>query len=69
LQLIGASQRTQRVSITPFSLVAPTLSSPTAATKLSTHFVPELTRLRIYGKLIVYAAWFLRGSSVTRQMF
>jgi hypothetical protein len=42
---------------------------PTAATKLSTHFVPELTRLRIYGKLIVYAAWFLRGSSVTRQMF
>jgi hypothetical protein len=33
----------------------------------STHFVPRLTRLPICGKLIVYAAWFLRGCSVTGE--
>lgn len=42
---------------------------PAAATKVSTDLVAKLTRLRIYGKLIVYAAWFLRGSSVTRRIF
>ena len=37
--------------------------------KTSTHFVPKLTQLRICGKLNVYAAWFLRGCSVTGECF
>jgi len=40
---------------------------PCRPTKLSTHFVPRLTRLPICGKLNVYAAWFLRGCSVTGE--
>jgi hypothetical protein len=35
--------------------------------KVSAHFAPRLTRLPICGKLIVYAAWFLRGCSVTGE--
>ena len=40
---------------------------PCRSTKLLTHFVPRLTRLPICGKLNVYAAWFLRGCSVTGE--
>jgi hypothetical protein len=40
---------------------------PCRHTKLLTHFVPRLTRLPICGKLNVYAAWFLRGCSVTGE--
>ena len=67
LQFMGASQRAHRVSITLFSLVVPILSSPAPTLNFSTHFVPRLTRLPICGKLNVYAAWFLRGCSVTGE--
>ena len=40
---------------------------PCRPTKLSTHFARRLTRLPICGKLNVYAAWFLRGCSVTGE--
>jgi hypothetical protein len=60
LQLMSASQRVHRVSITPFSPIAPPLE-PSSGFNLSAHFVPGLTQLRICGTLIVYAAWFLRA--------
>jgi len=69
LQLIGASQRAHRVSIPHHSLESHGLSTNVTANKLSAHFVLKLTPLRICGKLNVYAAWFLRGCSVTGQSF
>jgi len=45
----------------------PNFIEPGLPTKLSTHFVPRLTRLPICGKLNVYAAWFLRGCNVTGE--
>src|ERR1700730_4269248 len=68
LQLMGAPQRAHRVSMTLFSPIAP-LIEPYCHTNLSAHFVPRLTQLRICGKLNVYAAWFLRGCSVTGECF
>lgn len=60
LQLMGASQRAHRVSMAPFSPIAAIGPMP-RHTQLSAQFVPRLTQLRICGKLIVYAAWFLRA--------
>jgi hypothetical protein len=57
---MSALQRAHRVSITPFSLIVRFLSH-LPALNFPLIFVPGLTQLRICGKLIVYAAWFLRA--------